>query len=509
MLVAFLWLLLARGQDMTGCPVGPETVPLPGDILNGYASTLQQTINKYNDVPTASVGIVYDQDLIFHYGTNFGNPAYPVPNPDTIYNIGSVTKVFTALLVYAQRDAGKLHLDDEVHELAGLPKWTPSARGMTWRQLITHRAGLQRETPCAAAAGICAKTSEEIIALTKMVPPVAPLNARPSYSNLGFAFAGNLAAQRSNMSFVDLCQEVIFDKLGMTRTGFPKQGVPIPSDFMPGFEDGEPVNPWLDFGYDAPAGGVYSTISDMQKLVSLSFRRNTPLGSRPDQIIDAPTVREWVDPQWVGAGPAPLSGIGAPWELKWLPDSDYWMLAKRGSIYGYTAAIIMVPQYKLAVITFVNTGIYLSITNMGVEILSVIVPVIKKQLEASAPPPIAPPNFDLVGYYKGKPETFPYPKSFLFGNVTIWKAQDERNYTRLAVKAEIVTLKGSVPIANGYLAYSAQYSTPAKEYWRVVPHEMACSATAGGPSQWMGRNLNDNSLEFDAELYGTVYRRVR
>jgi CubicO group peptidase (beta-lactamase class C family) len=64
---------------------------------------------------------------------------------------------------------------------------------------------------------------------------VAPINARPSYSNLGFALAANMAAELSGVTFPEFVKENVFKKLGMTHSGFVGEEPKPPSYLMPGY----------------------------------------------------------------------------------------------------------------------------------------------------------------------------------------------------------------------------------------------------------------------------------
>ena len=92
--------------------------------------------------PAVSAGIVRDGVLVWstHVGSARLDPM-TVPTDDTQYMIGSITKTFTAVLVMALRDAGRLSLDDR------LERYLPQTRhgAVTIRSMLAHASGLQRE----------------------------------------------------------------------------------------------------------------------------------------------------------------------------------------------------------------------------------------------------------------------------------------------------------------------------------------------------------------------------
>jgi CubicO group peptidase (beta-lactamase class C family) len=495
---------------MYGCPIGVEPIPLPSfKLSSSVEAAVREVLDSVSDVPSMTVGIVYDQELIFSYGNNYGNPDMPVPDENSAYNIGSVSKLFTALAVLIQRDAGHLHLDEEISDLKNFPRWGSAKRGITWRDLLSHRAGLQRETPCASAEGLCNITTQEVIQMASTIAPIAPLNSRPAYSNYGFALVGNLAAEISGMDFITFVEKKMFDPLRMPRSGFPKVGTSPPPYLIPGFEAGSPIDPWVDFGWDAPSGGIYSTVSDLQKLVSLMFRNDDPINEQPDQVIDGTTVREWMDPVWVGGGPAPLAGYGLPWEMIWAPEDGRWLLGKRGSVYGYTAQVLIIPELKIGVIILINRGIYLGITDLALRILDPVLPYLQDALSARTPVPTPPPSWNITGHYRGLPEEYKFPGYLFFANATIFKKLDDKGNLRPAIVAAMETKTSAFPLADGFLAYSEKFSTSEEEfYYLQSPIGENCKKSTGGPDQWLVYNKKTGSFHINGIFFGVVYHKM-
>lgn len=100
----------------------------------------------------------------------------------------------------------------------------------------------------------------------------------------------------------------------------------------------------------------------MSKLLSLLARDDVEKGTTSDQIFDGATIREWLDPVWVGAGGkgGVLSAFGMPWEMLWVNSSKVssnWYRGKDGAVLGYTSQIIWIPELKLGVIALLNGGL--------------------------------------------------------------------------------------------------------------------------------------------------------
>src|SRR5918994_1271186 len=114
-------------------------------VLDSWiAATIAQ-----KEQPGLSIGIVYDQDLIWAKGYGFADLGRQVPaTPATSYRIASISKLFTATAIMQLRDAGKLRLDDPVGSRLpwfSIKKTYASGPPITVRHLITHTSGLPRE----------------------------------------------------------------------------------------------------------------------------------------------------------------------------------------------------------------------------------------------------------------------------------------------------------------------------------------------------------------------------
>ena len=104
---------------------------------------------RNREQPAVSIGIVYDQELVWAKGYGFADLAKKIPaTPATAYRIASISKTFTAHSLLQLRDAGRLQLDDPVAKWIPelkLAKVEPQSPAITIRHLLTHTAGIPRE----------------------------------------------------------------------------------------------------------------------------------------------------------------------------------------------------------------------------------------------------------------------------------------------------------------------------------------------------------------------------
>jgi CubicO group peptidase (beta-lactamase class C family) len=230
-----------------------------------------------------------------------GRMAGPESSPiaaDTRFNLGSASKMFTAIAVAQLLDSGKVHLDDPVGRyVKGLD---PDASRVTVRQLLTHTSGLgDFFKPENMETMLRARTASDILPLIRNEKPAYAPGSRFSYSNSGFALLGVLIERVSGQPYGDYLRRHIFIPAGMTATGLdprpldtlavgmtrgprPQMGGSLGDDHPPkmiliGPEGGhaQPPSaanalrpaPGATEGYGSPAGGLFSTAGDMQKFI--------------------------------------------------------------------------------------------------------------------------------------------------------------------------------------------------------------------------------------------------
>ncbi len=183
--------------------------------------------------------------------------------PGAVFEIGSITKTFTATLLAGMANDGLVALDDPVAR--HLPVAPPvNGREITLEDLATHRSGLpgvpagmllpaltsERKDPYARLDD--ARMRHDIAATKPKRPP----GGRPRYSNYGMGLLGYALAQRAGMSFEALMRARIGDPLGLDDTWIATPPIQGHTRF------GRPTPPW-DLAELAGAGGIRSTAADV------------------------------------------------------------------------------------------------------------------------------------------------------------------------------------------------------------------------------------------------------
>jgi len=143
---------------------------------------------------------------------------------DTVFQVGSVTKVFTSLLLAQMAARGEVRLDDPIALYAPPVVTTTRAREITLLHLSRHTAGFMSFAdnlePAAVQDPADAPTNDAMFTALDLQPMRAATGVHHSYSSYGAALLGELLARRAATDFESAVRARILEPLGMTRSGF-------------------------------------------------------------------------------------------------------------------------------------------------------------------------------------------------------------------------------------------------------------------------------------------------
>ncbi|WP_436771460.1 serine hydrolase domain-containing protein [Yinghuangia sp. YIM S09857] len=293
-----------------------------------------------------------------------GEGASAAPDAETLFEIGSVTKVFTSLLLARLAVAEAVHLDEPLADL--LPPWSqvPSRDGrhISLEHLATHTSGLPRlpkgmlkrallrpGTPD-PYANCTAEMLLRGLAATKLgaVP-----GKRFRYSNLGGGLLGLALAERAGVGYQALVQREIAGPLGLSDT-MVELDIGRESRMAQGHNKrGKAVRPW-DMADLAGAGGLRSTAADLVTFVRAQLHpESSPLGDavRLSHAVDhasSPFMRTHLG--WVSVGPR---------------GKTYRQFFHNGRTGGFASFVGFTPARDVAVVALTNSARSLDRTVLG------------------------------------------------------------------------------------------------------------------------------------------------
>ena len=329
----------ALTYDPAMAPV--EAADLQSVLNRDFARARAQTLQSGALTPPADTGIAigvvkHGVRRVFAYG-----PA----KPDSIFEIGSITKTFTGLVLARMLAQGKVKLDQPVREL--LPPDTvtkPRGNEITLLDLATQHSGLPRMPdnlqPADKANPYADYRQEDLYAYVAKRGVARPATPAFLYSNLGFGLLGLALANRAGTTWPNLVQEEITGPLGMTDTVVslsPAQK----SRFIQGYDaDNHPV-PALDLDALAGAGALRSTAGDMLTYLEANLHPEK-LSSRLSAAL--------VQSHQLQADVSPGVRIALAWIYATGPGT-YW---HDGATSGYNSYAFFNPKGDYAAIVLLN-----------------------------------------------------------------------------------------------------------------------------------------------------------
>ena len=298
-------------------------------------------------LPGIALALVENQQIVWQQGYGFSDPKAKTPiTADTVFRVGSVSKLFTDIAVMQQVERGKIDLDAPVTKY--LPDFQPRnsfGKPVTLRQLMSHRSGLVREPPTGSYFDSNEPTLTETIKSLNQTALVYAPETRTKYSNAGIAAVGYVLEKTQKQLFADYLKRALLEPLGMKQSGF-KPSPEIKKNLAR-------AQMWTVFGktFDAPvfelgiapAGSMYTTTGDLGRFASALFAADN---NSPGSILKKATLEQMWMPQF--AAPNQKSGFGLGFSLSEL--EGHRKVGHGGAIYGFSTQLSVLPDDKLSVI---------------------------------------------------------------------------------------------------------------------------------------------------------------
>jgi len=272
----------------------------------------------------------------------------PQPDGDTVYEIGSVTKVFTSLILADMIEKGEVKPDDPVARCLPATVKVPSRNGrqITLLDLSMQVSGLPRLPdnlrPADPANPYVDYDAAKLYEFLSRYTLTRDPGDKYEYSNLAVGLLGHALALKAGVSYEELLRRRIFDPLGMTSTAITLSESQK-KRLAPGYNDKlKPVKNW-DFGVLAGCGAVRSTVNDMLRFLAANLElTDTPLKFAVRRMRSVTK----------GIGAEDLE-IGMAWHVLTKFDTRIWW--HNGGTYGYRSFVGFNPAKQEGVVVLCNT----------------------------------------------------------------------------------------------------------------------------------------------------------
>lgn len=331
--------LVTAGALLTGCsavapPDGGAAAATP-ERYSGDEELLEVVRTSFRGPDeVAAVAYVADGEI---------RTAFVRAEPETRFEIGSITKTFTGLLLAEAIERGEVALDDPIGQYLDLDG-APIA-DVPLGAFAAHRSGLQTfpSDPDWQAAALeldeqgkdpIDESLDELLELARaeQLPP----EPEPEYSNFGAALLGQAVAAAAGMEYADLLEERILEPLDLDETSLPVEDDDVPDELAQGtMPDGRDAEPSTLAAF-APAGGIVTTVEDLARYAQAVI---------DGTFADSPALEQ---------NPMGDDGIGYLWGVSSEGGHDF--VSHGGMTAGFTSSLLIDRTAGTAAIVFVNRG---------------------------------------------------------------------------------------------------------------------------------------------------------
>jgi len=358
------------------------------EILNDLQSFVEDLVKKHR-IPAVSLAIWHNNQLHQAAAGILNIETGTAAMPESIFQIGSITKVFTASLVMQLVDEGRVELDRPVkHYLQDFQIADPNAtKTITVRQLLNHTNGMMGDffpDDAHAEGNLIARYVDRC----NLLPQIHPPGAHYSYSNAAFAIAGRLIEVVSGVSWFTAVEDRIFKPLAMQTAVARPTEVLRYSTAMGHVLNSEASEKWrladecyLTLG-QAPAGStLMMSASDLitfarahldqgQTESGGSWLSSNAVGQMQESYFHLPPLSGVFD-QFVGIG----------WGKSVFKQSGTTMISHNGATLGFESILRIIPEQNLAFTVLVNGVEPGVMANIGGELMATLTGIDLKEPE--------------------------------------------------------------------------------------------------------------------------------
>ena len=331
--------------------------------------------------------VVRGSDTLLLKGYGKADVEWNVPMPaDAVFEIGSVTKQFTAVAILQLRDEGKLSLDDDITKW--LPDFDPRGNKLTLRRLLDHTSGMVGLTEMREFGNLVNSRfpRDSAYALIKRYPFQFPTGEAQIYNNSAFWLLGLVVEKASGMTYEEYVEKKLFEPLGMKRSMYCNSSENVERRAHGyGVQNGlirrAPTNVHT---WPFSAGSLCSTAGDLVTWLK---------ALHGGKVLSPSSYTELITPSKLNDG-TPLRysmGLSVGKDIRGL---NY--IGHGGSIAGFTAEAGWYPDAQAAIVVLMNTTGNLDPGAVGGELAAELLPwerPVVKQYAGDVTP--------LLGKYKG------------------------------------------------------------------------------------------------------------
>jgi len=353
-------------QPYAGDPIPEKTeAPLSSNTaaskLDRYIDSVALAYSRKGHTHALAIGVVHaGKTSGYYYGeTEKGNKQ--LPDENTLFEIGSISKTFTATLLAYLAQTQQLGIDDPITDyLPDSVAANPDLRHITLKQLANHTSGLPRmpnniNTTSAAHPLDPYKdyTKEQLYGFLTSYKADIPPDSTYVYSNLGYGLLGDILSSSYGKQYNEMVLEIICQPLGLSNT--TEHPDPDTQYVAKGYNEKGQETPLWTFDAFAAHGSLKSTVRDLLAYAKAHFKM-------PETDLEHALAHTR---QFTFFNP-PDTDIGLAWHMNLVGDElIYW---HNGGTFGSSSYMALTPDKKIAIVVLSNTAE--SVDSVGLAILN-------------------------------------------------------------------------------------------------------------------------------------------
>lgn len=332
----------------------PSLINWPEDrpYYTSFDTAVQGEVARWNAIGMAG-GVIRDgQRTIAAHGWAHQPAGYRLLQ-ESLFAIGSISKVYTTTLVLRLVEQGRLDLDTPVVQY--IPDFRLTADhvrdAITLRMLLSHTSGFEGDRFIAYGRGDDAydKSVAEFHTLTQWYQP----GSFYAYNNAGFYLVGHVIQKATGKSFEDVITEELFVPMGLKNTVIQPEDA-LNRSFAPGHlvkrTEGVTLHPGKHIPRHAhPAGGVLQSVGDLLTFAEMHLNLGKINGMR---IISEEHAHMMQEP--IVEADAPYRSYGLGWSIYERP--EFKSVGHGGAWGGHRANLLLIPEYDFAYAALTNSN---------------------------------------------------------------------------------------------------------------------------------------------------------
>lgn len=250
-----------------------------------------------------------DSVVVLSKGYGFADLSKQIPiYPETVFDIGSFAKQFTATAILILQDRGKLKVSDRLEKF--FPEAPQDKRNITVAQLLSHSAGLDRDFPLSDPAAEYYEDVNRAEAVKRVLamPVIDEPGKQYAYSNNGYILLASIVETVSGTPYQDFLTKNVFEPAGMHSTGYWGKKLPKVADSLIAygydeFQQSNDPRTWSDSTWvDMGGGQIVSTIGDLYKWYR-TYETNVILSDSAHRQMFTPGLGDYGFGAWIRKTP--------------------------------------------------------------------------------------------------------------------------------------------------------------------------------------------------------------